>query len=275
MEMMIKLGARLQKVASFIPNGACLGDIGTDHAYLPIRLAEQGIISKAVAVDVHHGPYQSALKAVRERGLSEVIDVRFGDGLQPIQPGEVDTLTLTGMGGGTILEILSARPEIMQDVSCLILQPQGAEGKLRHELCRSGWRLNAECLVEEEGRIYNIFFCRKDQGMGYQEIQQKIGQWQKDLVINLQLPDEEAWQRSEQIIGQIVWQYGALLLEKPDELLLRLIEERIRSLGFQIRGMSLARNPLIYERKMRVQLEADLLQTLVGILKETMSKRFT
>lgn len=105
MTVSVSLGPRLQTVASFVPEGANLGDIGTDHAYLPISLYEGQKIAKAVAIDVHEGPYQSALAAVKARKLEDVIDVRFGDGLMPLEVGEVNVLTLAGMGGRTMLEI--------------------------------------------------------------------------------------------------------------------------------------------------------------------------
>ena len=48
------LDKRLQAVAAFVPEGSSFADIGTDHAYLPVWLVEQGIITSAVAGD-HRG----------------------------------------------------------------------------------------------------------------------------------------------------------------------------------------------------------------------------
>ncbi len=52
---MIKLSKRLAMVASFVPKGSRIADIGTDHGYLPICLVEQGICPGAVAMDVEIG----------------------------------------------------------------------------------------------------------------------------------------------------------------------------------------------------------------------------
>ena len=154
--MQIKLGPRLQAVASYVPVGAVLGDIGTDHAYLPVYLLQQKIIRKAIGVEKHKGPYESALQNVRSYGLAEWIDIRFGDGLKPLQKAEVDTLTIAGMGGTTILEILAGNPPVLEAVTRLILQPQGAEAQVRLSLLDQGWKIVDECLVEEDNRIYNV-----------------------------------------------------------------------------------------------------------------------
>lgn len=218
MTVSVILGPRLQTVASFVPEGAKLGDIGTDHAYLPIALYEAGRILKAVGVDVHEGPYQSALTAVKSRHLEDVIDVRFGDGLMPLEPKEVNVLTLAGMGGRTMLDILSARPGVLKTVTDLIVQPQGAEGAVRLALLDGGWRLKAERLVEEEKRIYVVMAYSKEEGWDGAELLKKEHKWsqrlqpllEKGSILETSFPS---------LVHKLVWHFGPLALEERTDLL--------------------------------------------------------
>ncbi|HEX3030857.1 MAG TPA: class I SAM-dependent methyltransferase [Bacillota bacterium] len=153
---MQQLSERLMAIARCIPPGSRIVDVGTDHAYLPIYLVQAGICPTAVAGDVHQGPYQVAVKAVREAGLTDYIAVRKGDGLAVITPGEVEVAIIAGMGGGTIQVILEANPQVAESLTRLVLQPMVDAGPLRGWLLTHGWQLAEEDLVEEDGRIYEL-----------------------------------------------------------------------------------------------------------------------
>jgi tRNA (adenine22-N1)-methyltransferase len=217
MTVSITLGLRLQTVASFVPERAKLGDIGTDHAYLPIALYEAQRILKAVAVDVHEGPYKSALTAVKSRHLEAIIDVRLGDGLIPLKPGEIDVLTLAGMGGKTMLDILFARPDVLMTVSDLIVQPQGAERALRLALLEDGWLLKAEQLVAED-RIYVVMAFSKKEGWNIDELRKIEHNWYGRLQPLLENGSILAT-GFQNLIHKLVWHFGPLILEERSDLM--------------------------------------------------------
>lgn len=238
MQETIDLGPRLLLVASYVPDQAKLGDIGTDHAYLPIFLWEKRKIAQAIAVDVHEGPFQSARSAVHSRGMDQWIDIRFGDGLKPIQPGEVDTVTLAGMGGNTMLDIFTASPAVLTQVSTLVLQPQGAEGKVRKSLLSSGWFLQNEQLVSEEGRIYGVIVFSRLTGKSLEELSRPKDQWLKHLVQGISLQFNHSMEiELEAAFERIFWEIGPLNLEHPVPELERLFLELIQPLKKAIKEM--------------------------------------
>jgi tRNA (adenine22-N1)-methyltransferase len=49
---MIRLTDRLAAVASLIKGGGSVADIGTDHAYLPVWLIQNGFEGRGIASDI-------------------------------------------------------------------------------------------------------------------------------------------------------------------------------------------------------------------------------
>lgn len=154
--MHIKLSPRLAAVAGYVPPGATVVDIGTDHAYLPVFLVSKGLTPKVVACDVGRGPYNSAMETVRSAGLEKNIDVRLGDGFSVLAPGEVGTAVIAGMGGKTICRILESGGAVLEKLERLILQPMQDVPLVRRWLLENGWRLVDEEMVEEDKHYYII-----------------------------------------------------------------------------------------------------------------------
>ena len=66
MNKKIELSPRLRMVAGLVPPSSRLADIGTDHAYLPAALIQEGTIPAAIAADLRQGPLNRAKATVRE-----------------------------------------------------------------------------------------------------------------------------------------------------------------------------------------------------------------
>ena len=119
----MKLSKRLELVASFVPEGSRIADIGTDHGYIPIFLTEKGICQSALAMDVREGPLSRAREHIREKNLEDRIQVRLGDGLKELRPGEADTVVIAGMGGQLVIHILEEGRHMWDSVKTWILSP--------------------------------------------------------------------------------------------------------------------------------------------------------
>ena len=110
------LSKRLHTVASFIPKDSILADIGSDHAYLPCYAVHAGIVQKAIAGEVADGPWSSAHNQVLEEGFEQKISVRKGDGLDVLSPNEATCITIAGMGGTLISNILDRGTDMLDGV---------------------------------------------------------------------------------------------------------------------------------------------------------------
>lgn len=133
-----------------------LADIGTDHAYLPCYAVLEGIVPYAIGTEVNVGPYQSALSFVERLRLGKSIDIRLGDGLSVLEKGEVEQITIAGMGGSLIVKILDNGKEKLHGVRRLILQPNVAVDKVRRWLYENEWTIVDENILEEDGMVYEI-----------------------------------------------------------------------------------------------------------------------
>lgn len=151
------LSLRLERVAAQVPAGARLADIGSDHGYLPVALMRRGMITAAVAGEVALTPFRAAERTVRESALERQITVRRADGLAAIEPGDgITAITLCGMGGETIRDILDAGKARLSGQERLILQPNGGEQPLRQWLMDNGYVIVVEDVLREHRFDYEI-----------------------------------------------------------------------------------------------------------------------
>ena len=151
---MAELSKRLQAVADLVTPGMRLADVGTDHAYIPIYLTQNGLVPSAIAMDINKGPLERADTHILEHGLDGKIVTRLSDGLVNLKMEEADTMIAAGMGGGLVIHILNEDPAKTRSLKELILQPQSELAKVRRYLEEHRFRIVAEDMVEEDGKYY-------------------------------------------------------------------------------------------------------------------------
>lgn len=156
---MVKLSARLMLMADQIEKNETMADIGTDHGFLPMYLADEGICPKVILTDVSAGSLKKAQDNVkelvekrREEGRefdTGTFDFRLGDGITVLEPGEADVIVIAGMGGILISEILEKNMEAARTAKRIIMQPRKGSGRLRYSLIKNGFEVERELLVRE------------------------------------------------------------------------------------------------------------------------------
>ncbi|MDF7626670.1 class I SAM-dependent methyltransferase [Lactobacillaceae bacterium L1_55_11] len=152
----VQLSDRLQAVADYVSPQARLADIGSDHAYLPAYLIQAGQIDWALAGEVAQGPLDNVKQEISRQGLNGKLIPRLANGLAAINPSDqVDTVTIAGMGGVLISQILAAAPQPLP-YQHLILQPNTDVATVRDWLIQHGFKIDGEQMVQEGRHFYEV-----------------------------------------------------------------------------------------------------------------------
>lgn len=151
---MVALSRRMQAVTALAEPGKTAADIGCDHGYVGIRLIQQGLFTKVIAMDVRPGPLETARKNVALYRMEDAIELRLSDGLRMLDIGESDSMICAGMGGALICRILENDPEKAQAMKQIILQPQSELFLVRSFLRQHGYVITKEDMVKEDGKYY-------------------------------------------------------------------------------------------------------------------------
>ena len=149
------MNKRLQIISEHI-NSKGFVDVGTDHGYLPIHMAESGYQGKIFASDVNEDPLNKAIRNAKDVGVSDKIDFFLCDGLEKCPRDEIDTIVVAGMGGDMIVKILDEGYWCMSPNYKLILQPMSKAEILRYWLVYNEFEIIHELQIEENGTIYQI-----------------------------------------------------------------------------------------------------------------------
>lgn len=146
-----KLQDRLQRLADLIaekcPGSRCHADIGSDHGLLLRYLLENAIVERGIAGELRSTPLANSKRQLE--GLA--CDVRHGNGLEVLRPGEASSLSISGMGDQTIISILSKHPACLP--RWLFLQPNKGIGAVRRWTYENGFHLKAEVWTERDFQL--------------------------------------------------------------------------------------------------------------------------
>ncbi|MEB0048514.1 MULTISPECIES: tRNA (adenine(22)-N(1))-methyltransferase [unclassified Pseudomonas] len=209
------LSMRLERVAAYMPAGARLADIGSDHGYLPVVLMRRGTLSAAVVGEVALTPLRSAERTVRENGMDQRITVRLADGLAAIEPADgITAISICGMGGETIRDILDSGKARLSGQERLILQPNGGEQPLRQWLMENGYRIIFEEVLRENRFDYEIIVAERTGPVMYSPQELYFG----PLQVQARSPAFlRKWQRLLRLKQQTLTNFALARQAVPDE----------------------------------------------------------
>ncbi len=192
------LSPRLQACAELVSDGAFLCDVGTDHAMLPIVQHEVRRIRGAIAADISEGPLRSAKRSIAKYRKEHCIHTCLSDGLVAVPREGITDIVIAGMGGETMVHILSHCPWSLLGIR-LVLQPQSKAALLRQWLATNGFVIEKEHCVRDGKFLYTVLqvqYCDQSQEpslrfcyLGKLDLRQTLAreyaQWQIKILIQM------------------------------------------------------------------------------------------
>ncbi len=221
----MKLSRRLETIASFVPEGSAVADIGTDHGYIPIHLVQEGKAKHAIAMDVRKGPLLRAQAHIHEAGLEAHVEVRLSDGLLKLEQNEADCVVIAGMGGELIIHILEEGRGLWEGIPHWVLSPHSELDKVRRFLEEQEFFIERETMIKEEGKFYTVMGINRTNKAG-----------EKDA-------------------REISYRYGRSLLESKDPVLKEYLKKEEEQLEQIIRGLSESGTETAVRRMEELKLE--------------------
>ncbi len=149
------LDERLTLAASLYEPCSLGADIGTDHALLPCQLLEQGVCERMILSDLSPKALAHAEAEVERRGLRDRVTLRCASGLAALDAA-CGCVSITGMGGRTIAEILDRGRDRLQGAA-LVLCAHTERPEVRACLERIGYRIEREEPCMTNGHAYIVW----------------------------------------------------------------------------------------------------------------------
>ena len=154
----VSLLPRLSLACDLYDSCGLAADIGTDHARLPAALLQRGRVLRMILTDLSPDALANARGEIIRRRLLDRVDLRLGDGLAPVTE-KCDMISIMGMGGRTIRDILLAGKDRLQGAS-LILSAHTDLPLIRQAVVAIGYHLDREEPCLDTGRYSLVLRAR-------------------------------------------------------------------------------------------------------------------
>ena len=155
---------RLSAAIDMLRGSSVVADIGCDHGRLSCALIQQGAAKRCIAVDISAPSLEKARRLADFVGVGDHVETRLGDGFASLAPGEADAIALLGMGGALMVRLLERCGQPLNGATRAVFQPMRAVDDIRRYLFYNGYPILADRVVEEGGRLYQVFCAGEPDG---------------------------------------------------------------------------------------------------------------
>lgn len=149
------ISLKLKAIAFFIEKNDRVIDIGCDHAYLCVYLAQNNLCKNIIASDINENALKNAINNIKKFGLSKKIKCILSDGLNNIDVKNINTVVIAGMGTKNIKHILNNK-EKLKNINKIILSSNNDQYLLRKYMQKNHYKLVDEKVIYERKHFYII-----------------------------------------------------------------------------------------------------------------------
>lgn len=152
---------RIASICAELPPARVFADIGCDHGYMTRYMLQNGLCERAYISDISEGSLKKAKTLLAaEIAAGKCVPV-VADGLEGL-PETCDLVLIAGLGGETIVSILSKR----ELPPAFVLQPMKNADKVRAHLLARGASIDRDFTFAEErtGKFYHLIRGRRGGG---------------------------------------------------------------------------------------------------------------
>jgi tRNA (adenine22-N1)-methyltransferase len=180
-------------------------DIGSDHGLMLFSMLKSGRIERGIAIENKRQPFENSVATLA--GLNA--EVRLGDGLAALQTGEADSLSICGMGGPKMRQLLQRFPDRLPKQ--VVVQPNERPELLREWGLNQGFYLVDEQLVVRRNCRFTILNFHQANGNdpdpAYADIDRAVGlefgPWflkrRESQFVEMLMEEEAYWNRFERL----------------------------------------------------------------------------
>jgi len=164
----INISNRLKTIGDFVIDNSKVVDVGCDHGLLSIYVYQNKKNVSIIATDVNASPLNEAKNNIKNYKLENKIETRISDGLKNIEKKEFDTIVIAGMGGNTIVDILSDDLDKTCSSKRIIIQANNNINRVRKYLVNNNFKIEDEKIVKENDIISIIvLFAKNEKNIKY------------------------------------------------------------------------------------------------------------